>query len=132
MKHSIDQVAKALARFEEATGHKDFKKFHREQAKAFKRRLDTEKNERTGKPLGAGNGAFDAIGLARLLHLARWPAGLQEQDCLCRCGLFQPVGKGRADCQGDRAKSLCRRWSRCITCWLPCQPEPILRNATGR
>ena len=48
---SIDQVAKALARFEEVTGQKDFKKFHREQAKAFKRRLDTEKNARTGKPL---------------------------------------------------------------------------------
>ncbi len=48
---SIDQVAKALARFEEATRHKDFKKFHREQAKAFKRLLDTEKNLRTGKPL---------------------------------------------------------------------------------
>lgn len=48
---SIDQVAKALARFEEAIGHKDFKKFHREQAKAFKHRLDTERNVRTGKPL---------------------------------------------------------------------------------
>lgn len=48
---SIDAVAKALARFEAATGHKDFCRFHREQAVAFKRRLDTEKNERTGKPL---------------------------------------------------------------------------------
>lgn len=48
---SIDQVAKALARFEEATGHRDFKRFHREQAVAFKRRLDMEKNIRTGKPL---------------------------------------------------------------------------------
>ncbi|MCP5379308.1 MAG: tyrosine-type recombinase/integrase [Novosphingobium sp.] len=48
---SIDQVAKAIARFEEATAHRDFKKFHREQAKAFKRRLDGEKNARTGKPL---------------------------------------------------------------------------------
>ncbi|MBV1917477.1 MAG: tyrosine-type recombinase/integrase [Sphingomonadaceae bacterium] len=48
---SIDQVAKALARFETATCFKDFKKFHREQAKAFKRQLDTEKNARTGKPL---------------------------------------------------------------------------------
>jgi site-specific recombinase XerD len=48
---SIDQVAKAIARFEEATGHKDFKQFHREQAKAFKRRLDGERNARTGKPL---------------------------------------------------------------------------------
>lgn len=48
---SIDQVAKALARFEDATGHKDFKRFHREQAVAFKRRLDSEKNVRTDKPL---------------------------------------------------------------------------------
>lgn len=48
---SIDQVAKALTRFEEATGHKDFKRFHREQAVAFKKRLATEKAERTGKPL---------------------------------------------------------------------------------
>lgn len=49
---SIDHVAKALARFEEATGHKDFKRFRREQAVAFKRRLDGERNARTGKPLG--------------------------------------------------------------------------------
>lgn len=48
---SIDQVAKALSRFEAATGYKDFKKFHREQAKAFKHRLDKETNTRTGKPL---------------------------------------------------------------------------------
>lgn len=48
---SIDQVAKALARFEEATGNKEFKRFYREQAKAFKRRLDSERNARTGKPL---------------------------------------------------------------------------------
>jgi len=33
---SIDQVASAIARFEAATGHKDFKKFHRQQAAAFK------------------------------------------------------------------------------------------------
>ena len=48
---SIDAVAKALSRFEQANGHKDFRKFQREQAKAFKRRLDKETNARTGKPL---------------------------------------------------------------------------------
>lgn len=48
---SIDPIAKALDRFEVATGHKDFRKFHREQAVAFKRRLDKENNARTGKPL---------------------------------------------------------------------------------
>lgn len=48
---SIDATAKALARFEAATGFKDFRKFHREQAKAFKAKLNTEMNVRTGKPL---------------------------------------------------------------------------------
>ena len=48
---SIDQVASAIARFETATGHKDFKKFHRQQAAAFKARLSEEKKAHTGKPL---------------------------------------------------------------------------------
>lgn len=48
---SIDQVASAIARFEAATGHKDFKKFHRQQAAAFKARLSSEKSASTGKPL---------------------------------------------------------------------------------
>jgi len=48
---SIDAVAKALARFEEANGHKDFKTFHRAQAVAFKHKLDQQPAVRTGKPL---------------------------------------------------------------------------------
>jgi integrase len=48
---SIDAVAKALARFDDANGHKDFRKFHREQAVAFKRKLDSQIAVRTGKPL---------------------------------------------------------------------------------
>jgi len=36
---SIDAVAKAIARFEAYTRYKDFKTFHIEQAKAFKRDL---------------------------------------------------------------------------------------------
>lgn len=48
---SIDAVAKALARFEEANGHKDFKTFHRAQAVAFKHKLDKQPAIRTGKPL---------------------------------------------------------------------------------
>jgi integrase len=48
---SIDGVAKALSRFEEATGHRAFGKFHREQAVAFKRKLDQQTGERTGQRL---------------------------------------------------------------------------------
>lgn len=48
---TIDRVAKSLARFEADTRHKDFKRFHREQAVAFKRRLGEETSERSGDRL---------------------------------------------------------------------------------
>jgi integrase len=48
---TIDRVAKSLARFETSTGHKDFKRFHREQAVAFKRRLGEATGERSGERL---------------------------------------------------------------------------------
>ena len=48
---TLDRVAKSLARFEDSTGRKDFAKFHREQAMAFKRRMADERNARTGEPL---------------------------------------------------------------------------------
>src|SRR3974390_1086583 len=50
---SLDAVAKALARFEEHAGFRDFRKFHVEQARAFKAHLAKCTNERTGKPLAA-------------------------------------------------------------------------------
>jgi len=48
---SVDGVAKALSRFEEGTGHRDFAAFHRELAVAFKRKLDGQLNARTGERL---------------------------------------------------------------------------------
>jgi site-specific recombinase XerD len=48
---TIDAVAKSLARFEELTGRKEFRRFHREQAVAFKRRLADAANARTGERL---------------------------------------------------------------------------------
>ncbi|MDZ4054618.1 MAG: tyrosine-type recombinase/integrase [Phenylobacterium sp.] len=48
---SIDMVAKAISRFEEATNARDFAAFHREQVVAFKRRLSDQANTRTGERL---------------------------------------------------------------------------------
>jgi integrase len=48
---TIDAVAKAIARFEAFTRYKDFKSFHIEQAKAFKRDLAEERSDRSGEPL---------------------------------------------------------------------------------
>jgi integrase len=48
---TIDAVAKAIARFEAFTRYRDFKAFHIEQAKAFKRDLAEQRGDRTREPL---------------------------------------------------------------------------------
>lgn len=48
---SVDAVAKALARFEADTHHRDFRAFHFEQAVAFKRRLADRDSQVTGAKL---------------------------------------------------------------------------------
>lgn len=48
---TIDGVAKALVRFEDSTSRRPFRKFHREQAVAFKSRLAEAVNARTGERL---------------------------------------------------------------------------------
>lgn len=48
---SVDQVAAAIASFEQSTGWKDFRLFHVEQARKFKRDLDSHVVAETGKPL---------------------------------------------------------------------------------
>jgi integrase len=48
---TIDGVAKSLARFEESTKCRDFKRFNREMAVAFKKRLAESLNARTGERL---------------------------------------------------------------------------------
>jgi integrase len=48
---TIDAVAKAIVRFEGYTRYKDFKAFHIEQAKGFKRDLADQREHRSGEPL---------------------------------------------------------------------------------
>ncbi len=69
---SVDQVAAAIALFEKSTGYKDFKRFHIEQARKFKRQMNEQVNPKTGKPLAK------ATILSRLMALKafiKWLAG---------------------------------------------------------
>ena len=52
--HSIDSAAAALARFEEYTKYRDFKRFHIQQAIGFKSRLSEHVSPRTGQRLSRG------------------------------------------------------------------------------
>lgn len=49
--HTIDGVAKAIARFEEYNKYRNFKVFHYQQAIAFKKHLTEQINKQTGKKL---------------------------------------------------------------------------------
>jgi integrase len=69
---TVDQVAAAIAAFEASTGRKDFKLFHIEQAKAFKRHLANQVNAETGKPLAV---ATIHSRLMALKALFQWLAG---------------------------------------------------------
>lgn len=69
---TVDAVAKALARFESDTKFRDFKKFHSEQAIAFKRRLSDQINQRTGKKLSKATIHSTLAHLKRFFH---WLAG---------------------------------------------------------
>ena len=48
---TVDKAAAAIERFDAQNGRKDFRKFHVEQAIAFKRHLESEIKPKTGKPL---------------------------------------------------------------------------------
>jgi integrase len=50
-KSSVDQVAATIAQFEASTGHRDFRAFHIEQARKFKRDLADAINPASGKLL---------------------------------------------------------------------------------
>jgi integrase len=69
---TIDAVAKAIARFEVFTRHKDLKSFHIEQAKAFKRDLAGQRSERSGESLSK---ATLYATLAALRRFFVWLAG---------------------------------------------------------
>ncbi len=69
---TVDAVAKALARFEEDTKHRDFKSFHFEQAIAFKKHLAEQRNQQTGEKLSKAT--LNAT-LAQVKNFFHWLAG---------------------------------------------------------
>jgi hypothetical protein len=127
---SIDAAAKAISRFETYTRQKDFKAFHVEQAKAFKRDLADQRGYRSGEPLSKATLYATLIALKRFFT---WLAG-------------QPGYKSRISYsdaeysifQRRRRESLRRpvlrvfpRWSRFGTSSNPCRGLPTSNAETA-
>ena len=69
---TVDAVAKALARFEVYTRHRDFKAFHFEQAIAFKKHLADQRAQRSGEKLSKATLNATLAHVKRFFH---WLAG---------------------------------------------------------
>jgi integrase len=70
---TVDGAAKALDRFEEHTGWRDFKTFHFQQAISFKKKLVEQRSQKTGKELSK------ATLHATLTHLKRFFEWLSDK-----------------------------------------------------
>lgn len=81
---TIDGVAKALARFEESTKARDFKRFHKAQAVAFKASLAKATNARTGERISKATMLSTLRELRGfffwLAHLAGFKSHIQYAD----------------------------------------------------
>lgn len=90
---TVDAAAKALARFESYTKHKDFKTFHFEQAIAFKRHLAEQKAQRSGEKLSKATLHATLTQLKRFFQWLAWQPGFKSRLQYSDAEYFNLSGK---------------------------------------
>lgn len=101
---SLDAVRKALLRFEDYTGAKDFKTFRREQAIGFRDRLAETQGARTGVPLSH---ATQASTLAALREFFGWLTsrpGFKSRIDITDCDYFSLSMKDNAKAKAAKLR----------------------------
>ncbi len=76
---TLDAMRKALARFEDYTGHRDFKTFRREQAIGFKERLAEPDGQRSGESLSRSTQASTLAALKDFFRWLAWQPGFKSK-----------------------------------------------------
>ena len=114
MRHSeptVDAVAKALARFEVDTRHRDFKAFHYEQAIAFKKHLAEQKGQRSGEKLSKATLHATLAHLKRFFHWLAGQPGYKSRLQYCDANYFnlseKDVRVATTRCARQKYKSAC-------------------------
>lgn len=76
---TLDQIRKALSRFESYTKHKDFATFNREQAIGFKKNLAEQKNRRTNQPISKATMLSTLNALQEFFRWLAWQPGYKSR-----------------------------------------------------
>jgi integrase len=85
---TLDASAKALNRFEVYTNHRDFKKFHAEQAIAFKKHLAEQHGQQSGEKLSKATLHATLTELKRFFHWLAWQPGYKSCFQYCDAEYF--------------------------------------------
>jgi integrase len=102
---TIDRAAKSLARFEESTGRKDFRKFRREQAMAFKRRLAEAISARSGEKLSKATVHATLRDVKAFFEWLSREPGFRSRISFADADYFSPNEKDAAIARARRDKT---------------------------
>ena len=97
---TIDAAAKAIARFEAYTLYKDFKAFHIEQAKAFKRDLADQRGSQSGDPLSKSTLYGTLTALKRFFVWLAGQPGYKSRISYSDAEYFNLIRQRDTDSQG--------------------------------
>jgi integrase len=87
---SVDQIAAAIADFEKFTRHQDFKRFHIEQAKAYKASLGKQISKSTGKPLAVATVHSRLMDIKAFFKYLADRSGYKSKISFADCEYFNP------------------------------------------
>jgi site-specific recombinase XerD len=126
---TIDRVAASLARFEASTRGRDFRRFHREQAVAFKAKLSEAVNARTGERLSKATVHSTLRDLRSFfLWLAQEPG---YRSKIAFADADYSIYRTRTSRLPARFASRTRQlWIKCDSCWRQCQRPASSNDAT--
>lgn len=97
---TVDAMLKALARFEDYAGHRDFAPFHREQAIGFKQRLAATDALHTGEPLSIATQVATLTAVREFFTWLAWRPGFRSKIHIPDTEYFRPALR-----DGTRAKA---------------------------
>jgi integrase len=86
-------MRKALSRFEDYTGHRDFKTFRRQQAIAFRERLAETEGHRSGERLSRSTVASTLATLKEFFRWLAWQPGFRSKIHVPDIEYFNPSNK---------------------------------------
>lgn len=101
---TLDATRKALARFEDYTGARDFKTFRREQAIGFKNRLAETSGQRTGEALSRSTQTSTLAALKEFFAWLAWQPGFKSKIHVPDIDYFSPSNKDLATAKAAKLR----------------------------